>query len=207
MAEQAIVIQAAFRQYECELGLIGRIGENVSRKIVFDCSEALSNGATTIACVCFRPDDVTPYPIELIVDGTDRYFLLTRKEVEKEGTITIELRAINGDRVLKSAFFYGRVEKSLTGEADAPGEPLHDALDRLAVEMENAKAATAAAKEATEEAQTATAAAQEAAASITLLTFDVDLSDGHLYVNNPERLDGIAFSVDENGYLEVNVDG
>ena len=152
MAEQVIVIQTAFHQYECELGLIGRIGENISRKIVFDCSEVLADGAnegqdqtTSIACVCSRPDDVTPYPIELIADGTDRYFLPTRKEVAKEGTITLELRAINGDRIVKSAFFYGRVEKSLTGEADARGEPMHDALDRLAVEMENAKAVVEAA--------------------------------------------------------------
>ena len=36
-----ITIQAEFTQKQCDLGLIGRVGENASRQIVFDCAEAL----------------------------------------------------------------------------------------------------------------------------------------------------------------------
>lgn len=51
-------------------------------------------------------------------------------------------------------------------------------------------------------AQAATTAAKNAAASVSMLTFDIDTSDGYLYVNNPEILDGISFEVSD-GYLEV----
>ena len=33
-----ITIQAEFTQKQCDLGLIGRVGENASRQIVFDCA-------------------------------------------------------------------------------------------------------------------------------------------------------------------------
>lgn len=43
--------------------------------------------------------------------------------------------------------------------------------------------------------------------AITFSTFEVDLEDGKLYINNDEKLGNAGFSINENGELEVEYNG
>ena len=52
----------------------------------------------------------------------------------------IELRVIDGNKILKSAIYTATVDDSIRGEADAPGQPVRDVLDRLDVEIKQAQA-------------------------------------------------------------------
>lgn len=133
MAEK-ITISAPFSQETRSLGRIGRVGENLSRQIVFDCSSALTDRPNAnIICVIQRTGDKDPYAAQMTrVGDTGSYKLvLTSTEVAKSGSVRFELRMVDGDEILKAAIYTGTVEASMSGIADTPGEPIPDALNRL----------------------------------------------------------------------------
>jgi predicted dehydrogenase len=194
-------IYTSFDQESRNLGLLGRVGEHRSRRIVVDCTRVLRDFPDArIVCACRRTDSEYAYPLDLEIDGTNRIITLTNTETSFSTRLTLELRAMVDDVVYKSSILIGKILPSITVPDDAPDNPYRDSLDRLDVSIKNTE-------EATEEAHTAAEAARNAAASITLLAFEVNCDDGYLYVVNPERLDDIEFSVDSEGYLEVVVDG
>lgn len=119
-------------EQETELGMIGRVGENNTRKIEIDCAETLEKlPGAEIICVMLRPGDETPYTMPLEANGNKRTIVLTDTDLERRGTIRLELRAVEGDAVLKSAILRGTVADSIRGEGDAPGQPVRDVLDRV----------------------------------------------------------------------------
>lgn len=129
-----ITITAPFSQDSRSLGRIGRVGENISRQIVFDCTSVLTGRPNAnIVCVIQRPGDKQPYAAQLVRDGsTSKYKLvLTSTEVAASGSVRFELRMVDGDEILKAAVYSGTVETSMSGLTDKPGEPLPDALNRL----------------------------------------------------------------------------
>lgn len=194
-------IYTSFDQESRNLGLLGRVGEHRSRRIVVDCTRVLRDFPDSrIVCACKRTEDEYAYPLDLEIDGTNRIITLTNTETSFSTRLTLELRALVDDVVYKSSILIGKILPSITVPDDAPDNPYRDSLDRLDVSIKNAD-------EATDKAHTAAEAARNAAASITLLAFEVNHDDGYLYVVNPERLDDIEFSVDSEGYLEVVVDG
>lgn len=194
-------IYTSFDQESRNLGLLGRVGEHRSRRIVVDCTGVLKDfPGATIVCVCKRTESEYAYPIELEVDGTNRIITISNIETSFSTRLTLELRALIDDVIYKSSLLVGKILPALGVPKDAPGNPYQDSLDRLDASIKNAD-------EATDKAHTAAEAARNAAASITLLAFEVNHDDGYLYVVNPERLDDIEFSVDSEGYLEVVVDG
>lgn len=133
MAEK-ITISAPFSQESRSLGRIGRVGENLSRQIVFDCTSALTDRPNaTIVCVIQRPGDKEPYAAQMTrVGDTGSYKLvLTSTEVAKSGSVRFELRMVDGEEILKAAIYTGTVEASMSGIGDTPGEPIPDALNRL----------------------------------------------------------------------------
>ena len=187
-------IYTSFDQESRNLGLLGRVGEHRSRRIVVDCTEVLRDfPGATIVCVCKRTESEYAYPIGLEVDGTKRIITISNIETSFSTRLTLELRALIDDVIYKSSLLVGKILPALGVPKDAPGNPYQDPLDRLEVSIKNADEAAE--------------AARNAAASITLLAFEVNHDDGYLYVVNPERLDDIEFSVDSEGYLEVVVDG
>ena len=187
-------IYTSFDQESRNLGLLGRVGEHRSRRIVVDCTEVLRDfPGATIVCVCKRTESEYAYPIDLEVDGTKRIITISNIETSFSTRLTLELRALIDDVIYKSSLLVGKILPALGVPKDAPGNPYQDPLDRLEVSIKNADEAAE--------------AARNAAASITLLAFEVNHDDGYLYVVNPERLDDIEFSVDSEGYLEVVVDG
>lgn len=136
-----IKVKRPFGYYDTALGIIGRTGENNTRTIDFDYAAELKEYQdANIICVCLRPGDDEPYTIPLSTDGDHRVLTLSSADLEKEGRLTLELRMVDGDKVLKSARFTGTVASSLQGEGDAPGMPVRDTLDRLDAEIKAAQA-------------------------------------------------------------------
>lgn len=128
-----IEIHARFGQApHYDLNMLGRAVEHGTRQIVFDCADALREYPNArIICAVLRPRDTTPYPAELTAIGDTRILTLTRTETYLPGLLKLELRAVDGERVLKSALYAGRITESLQGDGDKPGNPLSDALNRL----------------------------------------------------------------------------
>ena len=122
------------------LGKIARSGENNTRSLAFDCSSALAEYPTSqIIAVIQRPQG-DPYTVTPDTDGTIRRITLTSYDLEFNGHLQIELRVIDGEKILKSAIYTATVDDSIRGEADAPGQPVRDVLDRLDVEIKQAQA-------------------------------------------------------------------
>lgn len=158
-------IERGFYSDDTDLGEICRSGEHRTRFIDFDCTDVLTEFPdANIVCVLRRSGDMELYTAELEANEGHRVLTLTAFETDHAGRIQIELRVVDGEKVLKSAIFSGRVVRSLKGEADEEGEPIHDVLDRV----------DAALKE-----------ADKAASSIMSITFAVD-DDGCLYVNKDD---------------------
>ncbi len=122
------------------LGKIARSGENNTRSLAFDCSAALAEYPTAqIIAVIQRPQG-DPYTVTPDAEGTIRRITLTSYDLEFNGHLQIELRVIDGEKVLKSAIYTATVDDSIRGEADAPGQPVRDVLDRLDAEIKQAQA-------------------------------------------------------------------
>lgn len=139
MADNRITIQAEFGQSYKDLGFVGRVGENDSREIVFDCADALTQfPGASIVCVIKRACDTRPYSAPLTEDGYNRILPLLAVENAAAGQIMIELRVISNDTILKSAMFSGRIAESLQGEGDRPGNPVRDVLDRVDATLQSA---------------------------------------------------------------------
>lgn len=144
-------IQTSFTQHVTQLGLLGRTGEKDSRQIVFDCEKVLKEYPNAvIACIFQRSDGTSPYGGRVQADGFLRKVTLTATETAVAGEMQIELRAIEGDVIRKSAIFKGYIAGSLEGEGDTPDSPLDDVLNRLSVVEQKAVCATSAANEAAE---------------------------------------------------------
>lgn len=139
MADNRITIQAEFGQNYKDLGFIGRVGENDSREIVFDCADALTQfPGASIVCVIKRACDTKPYSAALTDEGYNRILPLSAVENAVAGQIMIELRTVSNDTILKSAMFSGRIAESLQGEGDRPGNPVRDVLDRVDSALQSA---------------------------------------------------------------------
>ena len=123
------------------LGLIGRVGENASRQIVFDCSEVMTEfSGASILCVLRRSKDEMPYTADVTMSGTNATLTLTDTDLAVAGYLNIELRAIKNGVVYKSSVFTGTVALSLYGDADKPGEVVRDVLDRVDAALNAAEA-------------------------------------------------------------------
>lgn len=139
MADNRITIQAEFGQSYKDLGFVGRVGENDSREIVFDCADVLTQfPGASIVCVIKRACDTKPYSAALMENESSRILPLTAVENAVAGQIMIELRAVSNDTILKSAMFSGRIAESLQGEGDRPGNPVRDVLDRVDATLQSA---------------------------------------------------------------------
>lgn len=139
MADNRITIQAEFGQSYKDLGFVGRVGENDSREIAFDCADVLTQfPGASIVCVIKRACDTKPYSAPLTEDGYSRILPLSAAENAVAGQIMIELRAVSDDTILKSAMFSGRIAESLQGEGDRPGNPVRDVLDRVDSTLQSA---------------------------------------------------------------------
>lgn len=140
-------INAAFGQEGQNLGLVGRTGENASRRIVFDCEAVLSEfPGAGIVCALRRDCDAEAYAKELTAEGKKRLLTLSAADVAAPGSLMIELRAVEADAIRKSAIYVGRIERGLSGQGDAPGNPVADTINSLEARAKEASAAASAAQ-------------------------------------------------------------
>ena len=154
-----ITINAAFGQEEKVLGTLGRIGENETRQIVFDCSDILTEyPGAEIVCVMQRHCDRIAYLADAVLAGNVLTVTLTDADVSASGDLRIELRALTDGKIRKSAVYMGQVVSALRGEQDRPGNPIADVLNRIDMTISRAEEsiaeADAAAKSAREVADT-----------------------------------------------------
>ncbi len=133
---------AGWSRNNTDFGNLARCGEHNAEQIVFDCADVLETYPdASIVCIVRRSLDTEPYPATLAESGTSRILVLSNVETAKEGTITMELRAVSPDgTIYKSAYYKGRILMSLTGEGDTPGEPIADILNTLEARADAAQA-------------------------------------------------------------------
>lgn len=150
-----IYIQSAFSQEEQRLELVGRQGEGGTRQLVFDCADVLAEYPDAlIVCAMQRTGDRTAYLKDCAIDGTERAVTLESADVAVPGMLRIELRALIGDDVRKSAVYIAQVADSLRGEEDAPGNPIADVLNHIGMTISRAEESIAKADAAAKSAQT-----------------------------------------------------
>lgn len=159
-----IYIQSAFSQEEQRLELVGRQGEGGTRQLVFDCADVLAEYPDAlIVCAMQRAGDRKAYLKDCATDGMNRAVTLESADVAVPGILKIELRALIGDDVRKSAVYIAKVAESLRGEKDRPGNPAADLLNRLDATLKHAEDSVSAADQAASAANTAATAATNAA--------------------------------------------
>lgn len=117
-----ITIRATFGQSVCSLGRVGRTGEKIARQILFDCRRVLADRPDAfIECVLVRPTesekDAYLVPMEETAQKGVYTLTLRKVDVAKAGLLSIELRMIDGEELLKSAFYTGIIEKSHEAES------------------------------------------------------------------------------------------
>lgn len=150
-----IYIQSAFSQEEQRLELVGRQGEGGTRQLVFDCADVLAEYPDAlIVCAMQRAGDRTAYLKDCATDGTNRAVTLESADVAVPGVLKIELRALIGDDVRKSAVYIAKVAESLRGAQDRPGNPIADVLNRIDMTISRAEESIAEADAAAKSAQT-----------------------------------------------------
>lgn len=156
-----IYIQSAFSQEEQRLELVGRQGEGGTRQLVFDCADVLAEYPDAlIVCAMQRAGDRKAYLKDCATDGTNRAVTLESADVAVPGILKIELRALIGDDVRKSAVYIAKVAESLRGEQDRPGNPIADVLNRIDMTISRAEESIAEADAAAKSAQTVADAVQ-----------------------------------------------
>lgn len=127
-----ITIQAEFTQKQCDLGLIGRVGENASRQIVFDCAEALrAFPGADILCIYQRPGEGAPYLAPLSGEKGVYTLVLADTDVALPGFARMELRAEKGGKIVKSAYFTGEIAPALRAPGERPDAAAADTMDRM----------------------------------------------------------------------------
>ena len=150
-----ITINAAFGQEEKVLGTLGRIGENETRQIVFDCSDILTEyPGAEIVCVMQRHCDRIAYLADAVLAGNVLTVTLTDADVSAPGDLRIELRALTDGKIRKIAVYMGQVVSALRGAQDRPGNPIADVLNRIDMTISRAEESIAEADAAAKSAQT-----------------------------------------------------
>ena len=133
---------------------LGRAGENLARKIVFDVSAWREEyGPGAVSLVTRRPGDEAPYPCAVTVDGTAVTWIVTSADTARPGRWgRCELQYRVDDTLVKSESWRTVVADALGEAAPEPPEPQRAWMDRV-LEAEAACASAA---------ETARAAAKQA---------------------------------------------
>lgn len=135
-----IVKTKAFADRRAYIGSVGRAGENAVRALEIDCADVLAEYPDAEIIAVIRRAQGDPYTVALEKDGAVRRLVFLEADYRYPGRLEIELRAIDGDKILKSAIYAATVEESIQGESDTPGQPVRDVLDRLETEIAAAQA-------------------------------------------------------------------
>ena len=150
------------REVHAKLGediWLGRRGENLATRVIFDVSGWMSSGKGTISLLHQRNGDNVPYICVITVDGGTVMWDITAADVEVAGRGRAELQYLDGDVCKKSAIYTTNTLRALTNAGDAPPAP-HEGWVREVLEAK--AAADASAQNAQGSAETAESYALEA---------------------------------------------
>ena len=157
-----ITIKAAFTDKDTMLGLLGRVGENGTRQIEFDCTEILTEyPAAVIVCAVKRPGEKSAYYADMQTEGALRRLILRDVETEKPGTLKLELSALDGEKQRRTTLYAGAIASGLTRTDEEPSDPEKDLIDYIADAETVKQEASNAAKDALAAAGRAADAASE----------------------------------------------
>lgn len=157
-----ITIKAAFTDRDTTLGLLGRVGENGTRQIEFDCTEILTEyPAAVIVCAVKRPGEESAYYADMQAEGALRRLILRDVETEKPGTLKLELSALDGEKQRRTTLYAGAIASGLTRTDEEPSDPEKDLIDYIADAETVKQEASNAAKDALAAAGRAADAASE----------------------------------------------
>lgn len=157
-----ITIKAAFTDDNTILGMLGRVGENGTRQIEFDCSEILTEyPEAVIVCLVKRPGEESAYYADMQAEGALRRLILRDVETEKPGTLKLELSALDGEKQRRTTLYAGAIASGLTRTDEEPSNPEKDLIDYIADAETVKQEASNAAKDALAAAGRAADAASE----------------------------------------------
>lgn len=143
---------------------LGRQGENLARTVEIDVSALLSRWPeAVISLLVKRKQDAEPYVADAhVVDGV-LYWPITAADTASAGDGKVELRAVCGEVLAKSAAGSTRVTASLTGNETEPPEAAQGWVDKVIAAGSDAQTSAEAAQEAAAEAK---ASAENAEVSV-----------------------------------------
>ena len=126
---------------------LGRQGENLARRIVFDVSGWLSAyGAGTVRLLHQRPQDNAPYPVSITQEAGYVYWDVTAADTAQAGIHgQAELRYYVGETLVKSAIYKTSVSPALGMETEEAPQAGQNWIDNLLDAAEQAQEATRAA--------------------------------------------------------------
>ena len=136
---------------------LGRQGENLARKVVFDVRDLESiYGTGDVEVIYQRPGDAQPYPLAVQREGTLVTWDVTATDAEMDGYGKCELRYYAGETLAKSQIWRTWVEPALpTPSETAPPEPEKGWVDKVLEAGTSAKEAAERAEEAAKQAESA----------------------------------------------------
>lgn len=122
---------------------LGRMGENLARKIVFDISAWITTyGDGQAVLIHQRPQDAIPFPVAIEQHETEVWWPVTKIDTASSaGTGQCELQYYVGDTLVKSKSFITFVEESMglpsEEEPPAPGQGWVDQIIAVGVAAQN----------------------------------------------------------------------
>lgn len=136
---------------------IGRCGENLARKVVFDIRDLESLYGPGVAELIYqRPGDAAPYPVAVRRDGESVLWDLTSADTAVAGGYgRCELRWYVGDVLVKSRIWKTWVEPAMAPPGDTPPEPEKSWVDQVLEAGTQAQEAAQRAENAAKQAESA----------------------------------------------------
>ena len=172
--------------------LLGKQGENLARQIQFDISRWISTfGPGTVQLLHQRSGDEVPYPVAVEQDGTKAIWTVTNADTASAGTGSTELQYYVGDTLAKSETWMTKVLPALGDAGETPPDPYQSWVDQI----------VKAGADAIEAADRAEAALGDS----TWIGFEMDEAGDMYAILTPAS--GVSFSLSDDGYLEVIVNG
>ena len=207
---------------------IGKTGENDDLQIRFPIADWVSPGYPgTFQLLHRRSKDAFARPVAVTADDQYVYWLVSESDVAYVGEGACELHYNAPGIIGKSQTWVTEVYPSESPDGDEPEEPFKSWVDDvLAVASEvkqsaeqaessaesakefaeSAKEFAESAKEFAESAEKSAEVAQGAVNKMSYVNFEFD-DNGDLIIVNSERLVGTNFSLNDDGDLEVEING
>ena len=111
---------------------LGRQGENLARRILFDLTnwQALY-GEGVAELICQRPGEYSVYPVAITKAGPAAIWEITDTDTTRPGVGHCELRYYVDETLAKSKTWMTKITKAMDGEITTPPEPGQSWLDQV----------------------------------------------------------------------------